>query len=228
MLDVLEFLTRSKPVGTYAKDLLRSCSIALPQLMRAKPDSWSLKMAPWTFELVGPRYRGQENCTKIVMGAELHARQGELAQQSIPVSVIVKPQCFSHGPPWCKHPAGQDGEAATRRLHFDYDANVSKWPKHHLQIGGNPQELREAGTFYVAVSEDPSEPRVPTPSLDLVLALDLVMREFDTGLDLPQDSGWRSLVISSEEISLKPYFSRVHNELQRQGRDVPVIEHLSQ
>jgi hypothetical protein len=228
LLKALEFLTRSRPVGTYAKDLLRSCVTAQPLLQRSKENSWSLTMAPWTFELSGVRYRGQEDCIKIVMGAEIRTHGGRLLQQTVPICVVARPRCFSHGPPWCKQPAGQDGEAATRRLHFDYDADVTKWPKHHLQVGGNPQELRRAGSYYYAVAEDPSEPRVPAPALDFVLALDLVMRQFDTGLDLPQEPGWRKLVIRSEELCLKPYFEVAHFELGRSNREVPLIEHLSQ
>ena len=228
LLKALEFLTRSPQVGTYAKTLRHSCTTAQPSLQGSNENTWRLTMAPWTFELSGAGRRGQQDCSKIVMGAVIQTDGGRLLHQTVPICVVTRPRCFSHGPPWCKQPAGQDGEAATRRLHFDYDANVTRWPKHHLQIGGNPRELTAAGSYYYAVAEDPSEPRVPAPSLDVVLALDLVMREFDTGLDLPQEPGWRKLVIRSEELSLKPYFEVAHKELGRSNRESPLIEHLSQ
>jgi len=227
LLAVLRYLTRSKPIASYAKTLLTSSSIAVKQLEKASQDVWNIVMQPWTLEVKGAARRGQQDCTQIVMGAVIKAAGGVLTYQSIPINVVVKPRCFAHDPPWCTRPADSSSATSTRRLHFDFDAAVSKWPKHHMQIGGNAQELRTAGNYHYAVAEDPSEPRVPAPSLDLVLALDLVLREFDTSLELPQDVEWRKLVFRSEELCLTPYFTKLLAHLNAASAEVPLIEYLS-
>ena len=228
LLEVFKYLTRSKPIGSYAKRLSTSCGIALAQLGTARPDSWDLVMQPCVLDIRGGTTRGQQDCIEIVIGAEAKAAGGRLTYQSVPLNIILGPRCFSHDPPWCAHPAATVSAVASRRVHFDYDVAVTKRPKHHLQIGGNAAELHQAGSYHYAVAEDPSEPRIPAPSLDFVLVLDLVMREFHTRLDLPQDPAWRKLVLRSQEIFLKPYFEDAHNHLQRKGTDLPpLIEHLS-
>lgn len=228
LLHVLRYLTKSKPIASYAKTLLTSSSLALKQLGESSEDAWNLVMQPWTLEVKGSSRRGQQDCIQVVMGAVIRTAGGMLTYQSIPMNVVVKPGCFAHDPPWCTRPAESPSATSTRRLHFDFDASVSKWPKNHLQIGGNAQELRTAGNYHYAVAEDPSEPRVPAPSLDLVLALDLVLREFDTNLELPQDAEWRNLVFRSEKLCLKPYFEDLLAHLGAESADLPLIEYLSQ
>lgn len=227
LLASFAFLARSRPVASYAKGLLGSCNTAVSQLGGSKEGDWKLLMTPWSLNVRGPRYRGQEGCSEIVMGATVTAEGGVIVKQSIPISIVVRPKCFAHGPPWCKQPHDSESSTAVRRFHFDFDTSVTKWPKNHLQVGGNAGELRIVGPYHYAVAEDPSEPRVPMPSLDVVLALDLVMREFDTSLELPRESGWRKLVVRSEELWLKPYFARAHEYLQS-VREAPLIDQLSQ
>jgi len=228
LLASLRFLMTSQSVSSYARGLATSCGLAFTQLQRSGSEDWELSMEPWSIELLeNPTTRGQEECREIVMAARILAASGELKYQTIPASIIIGPQCFVHQPPWRAADDNSGRRVAIRRMHFDYDANVTQWSRSHLQIGGNPAELATLGKYHFAMSEDPSEPRIPYPIYDWIIVLDLMLREFATNLTLPQEPAWRALVRRSEELLLRPYFQRVHDHLQSSS-DQPLADFLAQ
>lgn len=90
-----------------------------------------------------------------------------------------------------------------RRFHFDFQPESKGHPISHLQYGGNiPPEYSE----YHYCIEDLDNPRFHYPPIDIVLLLDMIMKEFPTLLNqLSFEDYWRGLVFESQELWWKSY-----------------------
>ncbi len=90
-----------------------------------------------------------------------------------------------------------------RRFHFDFQPESTKHPCSHIQYGGNiPSEYSD---FHYCV-EDIDNPRIHYFPIDVVLLLDMFLKEFPTPLKpLTSENNWRGLVFESQELWWKEY-----------------------
>lgn len=91
-----------------------------------------------------------------------------------------------------------------RKLHFDYDQCREQTNlKTHIQIGGKFPENSDIAyaDFHYCSEHFLEEPRIPIPTFDFILLLDLMIRQFHTPLETWKEEGaWNKIVEDSRRI----------------------------
>lgn len=110
-------------------------------------------------------------------------------------SMIDAPSCCID-----KHP---EMKRIVRRIHFDYQPNDHtpdlKW---HLQLGGEFPKNHDCGELHYCLDSFLEKPRIPILSQDYVLALNLMLNQFETPLGGIRDGRWNSIVDTSRSLLL--------------------------
>ena len=94
-----------------------------------------------------------------------------------------------------------------RRFHFDFQPTSR--PCSHIQYGGKFSESGYAVNCHYCLEHFLEDPHIHYPPMDLVLLLDLAIREFETSLQKwCQEPNWRSLVVKSQNLWWKEYWNQ--------------------
>ncbi len=96
-----------------------------------------------------------------------------------------------------------------RRFHFDHQPGENQRPATHIQFGGNfPTTDINTTNLHYCLHNSLDNPRIPYFPMDLVLLLDMAIRDFKTPLaSFAKESGWKSLVQKSQRIWWSDYFN---------------------
>ncbi len=101
-----------------------------------------------------------------------------------------------------------------RRFHFDFQP-YDEFPASHLQYGGKFKS-GDVGDCHYCLEHTLDRPRVHFPPMDLLLVLDLFMRQFQIGLKIfGKDKGWIELLKCSETTWWTDYFKDIAGHFNR-------------
>lgn len=110
-----------------------------------------------------------------------------------------------------------------RRFHFDVDTGISTIlkPKCHMQYGGKAFEQNFMPDLNYSVDPGIKKPRFPFPPIDIILLLDLALRQFGTsiGQKFVEEAFWKSLVKQSERIRLNDYYYQIQQYFDNLNAD---------
>jgi len=105
-----------------------------------------------------------------------------------------------------------------RRFHFDMDttaksASRAPKPRCHMQYGGDAQrELKHIAKLQHSLDTWLRKPRFPFPPIDLILLLDLWLRQIETSISrkFVEEPFWRNLVKGSERLRISDYYGQIN------------------
>jgi len=234
LYEVFKFLVAQPTIAANCPEMLASCSGLETSLAahKASPRSrkWELDLKPnWEIPVLPNPVHGVPVAAKLIIGGRIQVSDVPHIDQSINASILVtavrqiRRNSNAHAEPL------RPGERAIiRRFHFDYDTALTgnDRPRSHLQYGGKflPSVVQTRSIRYSLFS-GLEFPRIPFPPYDLVLTLDLFLRQFSTPLsDLIRENRWVNLVKQSERLWLRGYFEEIAVCLRQANR--PVYSHL--
>lgn len=95
------------------------------------------------------------------------------------------------------------------KFHIDQKVPDTQEPWHHLHIGGS------------------DEPRFPYPPMDIILLSEFILINYFQELseDLRKDSGWKKIIIKSQNIFQKKYYETCWNCIKN-NENATLMEHL--
>lgn len=222
------YLTTHNLVRQYGS-MLNSVSAARGVLSDAKRRSgypWIVDVNPnWRIPVLDETVCGVPGNTELLVGGRIQVDDSRpKIEQSVNVCVLFTPKADvaetnGYG---CSRLL-RSHTYVVRRFHFDYDSSYigNDRPRTHFQYGGTPQsEIRSTNMAYHLFSSL-DIPRVPYAPYDIVLVLDLFLRQFRTPLEaVVADPKWKSVVCESERLWLTGYFGHLHQHInQNVARD---------
>lgn len=96
-----------------------------------------------------------------------------------------------------------------RRFHFDFQPGDRGKPISHLQYGGKFPETSHHSDCHYCLESFLERPRFHYLPMDLVLLLDVMIREFKTPLQQwTQEKCWKGLVLQSQKLWWQNYWDR--------------------
>ena len=103
-----------------------------------------------------------------------------------------------------------------------------------MQFGGscNRDEeavrLKEDAELHYCLDNLIEIPRFPYPPIDIILLLDILLRQFDTKVDrgFVEDPSWLRLVLRSEDFRIKAYYKKINDYFRHKGNIQPPIKTL--
>jgi hypothetical protein len=99
----------------------------------------------------------------------------------------------------------------------DKPSSGEKRPICHIQYGGKAEELASYPAEYHSCL-DPwlEKPRFPSPPVDVLLLLYLIVRQFDPQYSAQfEDSEWVGLIRKSEKLVWRTYYDRIARHLNK-------------
>ena len=172
------------------------------------------------------------HCPSILIGGTIKGKNDEIIDQKITVCISFKDkkparQVASHVniDSCCLNIYGDgDWRRIIRRFHFDFQ--LDEKPIYHIQYGGKFKEEDHLGKCHYCLESFLEEPRIHYFPMDLVLILDLFIRQFDTDLSkLIEKDEWKGYVRKSQDIWLKDYCNDLSMLCNRNTSET-IIENL--
>lgn len=234
LIDFLKLIRTSKEIWSGNSAIADSSTSLYSILKAADDDSWSLYFdPPWIVPITKDDYF-EDNSAYLVIGGEIKVDHGDVKKFNFYFSIIrsshssmefkKKILCLS-----CCERDFKDKSRIVRRFHFDTGEGIPEIlkAKSHLQFGGICHEHQAIKEFegvdlHYCLDNKMKIPRFPFPPIDIIILLDILLRQFETSIDrsFVEKSEWRRLVRKSEDFRLCRYYFRIHDYfLQKRTRD---------
>jgi len=227
-IDFFKHMYASKEVHA-AKTAIPSYSISLYSMLKdADDDSWFLSIDPaWIVPIKEDDYFG--NGAYLIIGGEIQVDEREFKKYNFYFSIVRS----SHSSEESKNRYLSCCEKRTcikkkgrivRRFHFDTGKGIPETleARSHLQFGGichEEQAIREyeGVDVHYCLDNKIRIPRFPYPPIDIVVLLDILLRQFETSIDRSflEKAEWVKLVRRSEDLRLQRYYSRINEYYRR-------------
>ncbi|MDE0077131.1 MAG: hypothetical protein OXM03_04440 [Chloroflexota bacterium] len=194
--------------------------------------SFRLALEPnWKLVLYGEDICGAAGQTELHFGGEMVFRDQCLERQVLTVVILLRANESAEAREG-RPSLIEDENHVVRRFHFDFDSSVADHgkPLAHMQIGGqlNQQFLSipEGNPFRYEIFDQLDYPRFPWTIVDLPIVLDMFLRQFPAGLDeLVSDKAWRDLVMDSEKLWVRDFFSQAVAMMDSASRREPLYDY---
>ena len=215
LLRGLQVITSDPRVSSSAEaaDMVAACSSAMSRL-RAQREGMEFKSQfslHFTLDITDQKVSkglDADQSAQILLGTRFHRTATDLLDQSVELAILLPASSgHTHEDLGCcfENEADDRRRIAVRRFHFDVAPASERDPVSHLQYGGT---LATAVQAHYCLLPHLECPRLPIAPMDLLLVLDLVLRQFETAIDhLPDEMEWRSVVVESESLWQAGYFA---------------------
>jgi len=112
-----------------------------------------------------------------------------------------------------------DGRRVMLRFHFDRAEQGKKWPEHHFQVGGDPQENEHCWH-----PKQLNVPRLIHHPLNLLLACELVVANFfpENYHLISREPTWKGALKKAQEHFIEPYIKKI----RIWNSEVSLLQHL--
>lgn len=217
LLKSLQYLKDDSTFVELPNDQWRLLESAYSKLKRIRGIEWSINITPFEIPIKNLKLRSHQ--PTFLIGGVIIGRGDEITWSSLSVCVTftskssrtlgtnvdegcpglnVSSCCISH----C-----DNKKRIVRRFHFDYQPHERDKPTSHLQYGGKVPGVLFPDIHY-CLEHFLENPRIHYPPMDLVLILDVMLREFDTPITkIKEEPNWKSLVKKSQELWWKDYYT---------------------
>ena len=206
----LRFLIHQKYISESAYNV-KYLSNALDKLKSDYPD-WYIVISHLEIPILDEEFL--EHNPKIIIGGIIQARGNEVIYSTFSVSIIFsteapEPSSYTRtlNVPSCCLKEHFNKRRIVRHFHFDFQPESDIEPTSHFQYGGPFPEEGHYGDCHYCLDHKLKIPRIFFPPMDIVLILDLIIREFNTPLrHLTQEGEWRNLVFESQKMWWNKYW----------------------
>jgi len=212
LLKALEYIITNSDFASLPGDQCKFVSSAYNRLKTTGNDrNWNIEITQ--FEVPIEDQKLDPHSPTLLMGGIMQVKNGMPTHLSFSVCVTftTKDNAVECGKivnaPSCCLPGYLNQKRVVRRFHFDFQPSIS--PSSHVQYGGIFHENGHVTDCHYCLEHFLENPRIHYPPIDLVLLLDLMIREFETVLkNWRQETNWRSLVLKSQDLWWKDYWNR--------------------
>lgn len=192
----LKFMCNNQDINANYANIPKTSSNVLSKLKAFRDEtSWSMSITPaWDIGIENDLNFGRRK-GQLLIGGRIEVKDSKLAFYSFSVSIV-------------------ENSRIIRRFHFDVDTGAKaeeERPKCHMQYAGDAQNEIEHAAVTYDLDHWLIKPRLPFPPIDIVLLLDLMLRQMGTaiGRKLVEEPFWKSLVRESERFTIRDYYSQI-------------------
>ena len=220
ILKALQFIIHNSDFAQLPKDQNRRLESMFSKLKTAKNKEWSADISP--FEIPIQDANLERHHPSLLIGGSIIGKGEEIRWYSLSVCVtfttdindqkVVKGMSESGNAniASCCLSKHSKRKRIVRRFHFDYQPDESNKSTFHLQYGGKHQISAFTDDMHYCLEHFLEIPRFPYPPMDLVLLIDLMIREFTTPLrKWREETNWKNLVFESQKILWKTYWNQL-------------------
>lgn len=214
----MRYLARS-PFVNLCGDVQANCSSnedILAQARNNKSLQWYVDINNWKIPITTNNVCGAPGQAALYIEGYITTENFPQLAQCITVSVILTPSKNVDPSDGYDSPILKKGhDIVVRRIHFDYDPAAAGHPRSHVQYGGNFRGEQHNQVRY-ELFERPKEPRIPYPPYDIVLCMDLILRQFETPLrPIVDDQPWVDICRESEKLLVKGYYLGLSDHISK-------------
>lgn len=212
LLKAFEYIMFNSDFASLHGDQYKSVSFAYDKLKNTKDDrNWRIEIPQ--FEVPIKDHKLHSHSPAFLIGGIIQAENGTPTYLSFSLSIVFTTKTHSVGSgrvvnaTSCCLPNYLNKKRIVRRFHFDFQPTNT--PSSHIQYGGKFSESGYLTDCHYCLEHFLEDPHIHYPPMDLVLLLDLTIREFETCLQKwRQETNWRSLVLESQNLWWKEYWNR--------------------
>ncbi len=231
ILNALDFIRYNSDFASLPNDQTKFVSSAYSNLKEASDNKWKFEIP--LLEVPISNKELKRHSPTLLIGGLIEGRRDEITRSSFSISITFTTESSTHGASVkslntdsCCLDKYMSKKRVVRRFHFDFQPNDHVKPASHFQYGGKFPESEYIDCHY-CLEHYLETPRFHYPPMDLVLLLDLIIREFETPLrKLTYEPVWKGLVIKSEELWWKDYWNRHSNHFGRLGTRCTLHEQI--
>jgi hypothetical protein len=210
ILKTLYFMKNNSDLAGLPGDQSNFVSSAYSRLKETAADDWEVDIH--SFEIPVKNEELKYHNPTLLIGGTIKGERAKIMWSSLHVCLtftsdwdnlpnsyrdVPSEQCLNV--PSCCLGAYRNQKRIVRSFHFDYQPE--KRPKSHIQYGGKIIENGYNRTCHYCLEHFLEHPRLHYPPMDLVLLVDLFIREFHTPLSKwTQEPDWKGLVIISQHL----------------------------
>jgi len=233
-LDFLKYLFNSKEINTVNKSISDFSLSWYSHLKEANADHWRLSIdPPWALEIVEDKYLGK-NTAYLLIGGEIEIHNFSFKSYNFYATIVKKAQHASHDThtylSCCEKEYGNTSRVV-RRFHFDTgNENPETYESSsHMQFGGiydreiSAVKEREDVILHCCLDNKITLPRFPYPPIDIIVLLDMLLRQFNTFVERSflETKTWLDLVRRSEDFRMKSYYCKINQYFNQKNPVVP-------
>lgn len=226
ILKTLEFIMNNSDFASLSGDQAKLVYIAYSKLTATTSDEWHFKIAQLEIPISNDELVKHD--PTLLIGGIIEGGADSVIRTSFSLCVtfttdssnLEKSTNISSGASLnvdsCCLNMYRDKKRIVRRFHFDSHFADNIKPTSHIQYGGKfPDNERHRDCHY-CLEYFLENPRFHYPPMDLVLVLDLILREFETPLKKwTRENYWRGLVFKSQELCWKDYWNKSIGHINR-------------
>ncbi len=229
MLKTLQFFTNNSEFASLSSDQIRFVNSAFSKLKGTSDREWSIEIPQ--LEIPISEKQLAEHHPTLLIGGKIEGKGNEITFSSLSVCITFTTESPNPVGPTgtssytkslnvssCCLNQNRNTKRIVRRFHFDYQPSESDKPVSHFQYGGKFPESERYKDCHYCLEHFLKNPRFHYPPMDLVLLLDLMIREFETPLDKwKYENNWNALVFKSQELWWKDYWNKLAGYLNNPG-----------
>jgi len=232
-MDFFKYLYTSSQIYTSSHELYEISSMLFTQLRGASDGSWSLNFdPPWAFDIVEDRYFSETRAAYLLVGGIIEVENFTFRKYDFSVSIIRNSQSSMKTKrllvSCCEKHYNKESRIV-RRFHFDTGEGKPEnyESSSHMQFGGlfdrdkTAVMEKENASLHYCLDNLIDIPRFPYPPIDIIVLLDLLLRQFKTLIDRSfiETGTWLDLVNRSENFRLWSYYKQIHRYFEQKGKN---------
>jgi hypothetical protein len=235
------YIAQDPTINTCA-GMADSSSRAYGKLKACTDDTWSFRIdPPWIIPIRGKKGYFENEKAALVVGGEITATNSVFSKYNFFMS-IIRSHNNSDDRMYdsCCEEQKKGDNRIVRRFHIDTGEGkeLTLEPKSHVQFGGLCHEKQAIENYYgkplhYCLDNKLDIPRMPYPPFDIILLLDLVLRQFETAIEkgFVEKAEWRKFVKGSEDFRLREYYYQIksyyeNKEANRAANEKTLFETL--
>lgn len=212
LLKVLEYIKSNSDFAGLHGDQYKSVSFAYDKLKKTRDDrNWTIDIPQFEVPIKDQKLHGHS--PTFLIGGIVQVEKGTPVHLSFSLSIVftTKSNPVESGriinATSCCLANYLNKKRIVRRFHFDFQH--TNMPSSHIQYGGKFLESGYTTDCHYCLEHFLEDPHIHYPPMDLVLLLDLAIREFETCLQKwRQETYWRNLVMKSQDLWWKEYWNQ--------------------
>jgi len=233
-LDFFKYLYTSREIYTANQQLWASSSSLHSQLKAASDGSWGLRIdPPWAIDIVEDNYFCETRAAYLLVGGAIEVDDFCFRRYNFSVSIVRNSQSSVKSKRLflsCCEKRYNKESRIVRRFHFDTGEGTPENYENssHMQFGGlcDRDKIavmeKENASLHYCLDNLIDIPRFPYPPIDIIVLLDILLRQFKTSIDrsFVETRSWLELVNRSEDFRLKAYYTKINEYFNKKGIEV--------
>lgn len=219
ILKSLQFIMNNSDFATLPHDQVKLIGTAYFGLKGAPDQEWTAMIPQLEIPILNDKLTKHSPC--MLIGGTIGGQESQTTFSSLSVCILFASSADNEEdyedqptsdsllnvPSCCLNVCGET-RRIVRRFHFDFQPGGKVRPLSHIQYGGKFPKDERFGDCHYCLEHFLENPRFQFPQMDLVLLLDMIIREFQTPLEKwKEEKDWKGLVLVSQALCYRDYWN---------------------